>query len=385
MYTRSPDYLYCRNGIYYFTRNVPSDLKSKFNKNRVVVSLHTRSISRAQKSAAALSDRLDRYFESLRLERFHSQELGLSLSPLVTPAITQPDATISEALDIYIRLKSTGRGSVFVTTARRNISYLTECIGDLVLSEIKPTDAGKFRDHLIARGLSASSVKRVMASVKAIYNLGAKELGVTHPNPFTSVFIPDVGLASRRLPVPVDVIRSIQTECLKIDDENRWLVALITDTGMRLSEAVGLLVDDIRLDQEIPHVALRKHEWRSLKTASSERDIPLVGSSLVAARRITSQSGKFAFPRYCSEFKCNANSASAALNKWLKHRLPEGCVIHSFRHSLRDRLRAVECPADIIDAIGGWTTAGIGTQYGLGHRLETKLKWMRALEPSCKV
>ena len=105
----------------------------------------------------------------------------------------------------------------------------------------------------------------------------------------------------------------------------------------------------------------------------------------MAARHITSQSGKFAFRRYCSEFECNANSASASLNKWLKHRLPEGCVIHSFRYRLRDRLRAVECPTDIKDAIGGWTTAGIGNQYGLGQRLETKLKWMKALEPSFKV
>ena len=65
------------------------------------------------------------------------------------------------------------------------------------------------------------------------------------------------------------------------------------------------------------------------------------------------QAPAFAFPKYCSEAKCNANSASAALNKWLKPRVPDGCVIHSFRHSLRDRLRAIECPADIIDAIGG--------------------------------
>ena len=35
----------------------------------------------------------------------------------------------------------------------------------------------------------------------------------------------------------------------------------------------------------------------------------------------------------------------------------DGCVIHSLRHSLRDRLRAIECPADIIDAIGGWPKA----------------------------
>ena len=55
----------------------------------------------------------------------------------------------------------------------------------------------------------------------------------------------------------------------------------------------------------------------------------------------------------------NANSVSVALNKWLKPRVPDGCVIHSFRHSLRDRLRAIECPADIINAIGGWVTEGV--------------------------
>ena len=49
--------------------------------------------------------------------------------------------------------------------------------------------------------------------------------------------------------------------------------------------------------------------------------------------------------------------------------MPEGCVIHSFRHSLRDRLRAVQCPSDMIDQIGGWTTAGVGQGYGEGYGL----------------
>jgi len=69
---------------------------------------------------------------------------------------------------------------------------------------------------------------------------------------------------------------------------------------------------------------------------ASERDIPLVGSSYEAALRIVDGGLKFAFARYCNETKCNANSASAALNKWLKPRVPEGCVIDSFRHSLRE-------------------------------------------------
>ena len=143
---------------------------------------------------------------------------------------------------------------------------------------------------------------------------------------------------------------------------------------------MGLLVDDIKLDETTPHITLKKHPWRPLKAALSQRDIPLVGSALRAAERIVDQGHRFAFPRYCSELKCNANSASAALNKWLKHRLPEGCVIHSFWHSLRDRFWAVECPSDIIDAIGGWTTAGVGHKYGKGHDLLVKQRWMDMLE-----
>ena len=60
--------------------------------------------------------------------------------------------------------------------------------------------------------------------------------------------------------------------------------------------------------------------------------------------------------------------------------MPDGCVIHSFRHSLRDRLRAVECPSDIVDAIGGWKTAGVGHGYGEGYPLEVLMRWISEIE-----
>ena len=89
-----------------------------------------------------------------------------------------------------------------------------------------------------------------------------------------------------------------------------------------------------------------------------------------------SNDSPFAFPRYTDMSKCNANSASASLNKWLKDQLTNDYVIHSFRHSLRDRLRAVECPSDIVDSIGGWITAGVGQGYGRGYSLQILYKWM---------
>ena len=51
--------------------------------------------------------------------------------------------------------------------------------------------------------------------------------------------------------------------------------------------------------------------------------------------------------------------------------------MHSSRHSMRDRLRAVECPSDIIDQIGGWAAEGVGQSYGAGHELKLCAKWMR--------
>ena len=42
---------------------------------------------------------------------------------------------------------------------------------------------------------------------------------------------------------------------------------------------------------------------------------------------------------------------------------------------------AVECPSDIIDAIGGWTTTEVGQRYGLGQPLDVKAKWMDKLIP----
>ena len=77
---------------------------------------------------------------------------------------------------------------------------------------------------------------------------------------------------------------------------------------------------------------------------------PLFGSVYEAALRIVDGGHRYAFARYCNEAKCDANSAGAALNKWMKANIGSGYVPHRLRHSLGDRLRAFECPSDIIDA-----------------------------------
>ena len=182
----------------------------------------------------------------------------------------------------------------------------------------------------------------------------------------------------KRMPIPIEDIHRVQKLCFELDDDIRWIIAAVSDSGMRLAEVIGLTASDVHLDEEVPFVRLSEHPWRRLKTAESERDVPLVGATLWGLKRaLECSDGGLLFPRYCTPEGNKANYASSALNKWLRSYVPDGCVVHSFRHSMRDRLRAVQCPSDIIDQIGGWQTAGVGQGYGKGFELEVLHMWMQ--------
>ena len=239
-------------------------------------------------------------------------------------------------------------------------------------SKICPDSTG-FRDYSFAKGINGASVARIFITVRVVINLVLSEFGLSIVNPFSNVYFNHSVGVKKRLPVKPEDIRKVQSECYKADDEKRWLIALIADTGMRLAEGAGLLRSDFIQQDGILCVNIRPHPWRSLKTASSERIIPLVGSAKWAAERILAEptSSQFAFPNYNDGQRTNANSASAALNKWLKTKIGPEYTIHSFRHSMRDRLRAVECPSDVINQIGGWLTHGVGASYGQGYPVGT--------------
>jgi integrase len=370
----SKDYLTNRNGIYYFQRRVPMDVRSHYNSHAIACSLKTRSRRIALRAASSLSLQLEEYWMTLRVNQLtsiHCHKLK-----------TSPDRAVSgvsfmNAKDLYLKLKGQGRAESFITYTERNVDYVIEAIGNKDLMDYEPSDGGAFRDWLTEKGLASSSVKRVFSTIRAITNLAIAEYGLDMRSPFANVYFPELDDIKERLPVSPHDIKLIQSHCRETNDEMRWLLALISDTGMRLAEAAGLALNDIVLDSEIPYINLKPNDSRRLKTKQSSRKIPLIGLSLWAAQQVKSEfNGTYAFPRYTKGGRCNANSASAALNKWVKQIATQPVSLHSFRHSLTDRLRAVQCPRDIIDAIGGWTVGSIGEKYGQGYTVDILHEWM---------
>ena len=148
--------------------------------------------------------------------------------------------------------------------------------------------------------MNINSVKRVFASVRSIINLNIREYGLDRTNAFSGTYVLDSFDAPKRKPIPDGILKVIQSKCQITDDEPRWLAVLISDTGMRLSEAAGLSKAYVYLDEEVPYVDIKPHPWRHLKTAGSQRKIPLVGLSLWAAKKAYAASiSPFLFPRYC--------------------------------------------------------------------------------------
>jgi integrase len=366
--SNNPPYTFTKRGIYYFSRLVPHDIRYHYKQPRIVQSLRTRSRKDAAKYSKLLMYQLDTYWAELRINQ---PDIPCSTFLLNPPT----EITLRIALNTYFSIKGKNRNETFFRHSERYINYLIQATTDKPIKYFTTIDATTFRNWLKEKGLANASIKKAFACIKAIFNLAIQEHGLAIDNPFSNIHLPSpTEDAKKRIPISTMDLKLIQTECMRLDDDLRWLVALISDTGMRLAEAAGLKIDDLIIDDEIPHIVIQPHNHRPLKTRSSERAIPLVGTSLWAVQKIKQNvSGDYCFPRNTNNNRTNANSASAALNKWIKVLTKnKENTIHGFRHSLRDRLRAADVGIELIDEIGGWSRQSVGAQYGNGYTLEKK-------------
>ncbi len=378
MVDQNEAYTFQKRGIFYFSKRVPSDLREFYKVSRLTYSLKTKCPKTAKKQVRDALHKLELYWNKVRMDK----ELPCSLFLVSATNNQSNDLRIkfTEAAHLYLESKGKNKGVTFYNSVQRATRYIISSIGDKNLASYTRANANSFRDYLLKRELAGSSITRILAIVKAIFNFANNEYGSSLKNYFSGLQYDRFARVGSREPIPLDDIRIIQKRCIEINDELRWLVALISDTGMRLAEATGLLVEDITLDTEVPCVLVQSHSWRPLKTKGSRRNIPLVGKALWSAKRVKEISeSKFAFPRYNKSTFTNTNTASASLNKWLRSEGFGQYSMHSFRHSLRDRLRYVACPNEISDQIGGWSNKTVGQNYGDGYRLCDLNKWMQKL------
>ncbi|EEE36343.1 phage integrase [Rhodobacteraceae bacterium KLH11] len=147
-------------------------------------------------------------------------------------------------------------------------------------------------------------------------------------NPLSKIPIPGLedDFEIKVLPYSLEQLWSIQQRCMEVDDEFRWVIAALSNTGARLSEVAGLYRDEVFLDEDVPYIQINFSSLRRIKNRGSIRTVPLVGVSLWAVKRAydASSDSEYLFPTVARNGRYDGKALSTNLNKWLTNQKLRG-------------------------------------------------------------
>jgi integrase len=315
-----------------------------------------------------------------RKVRLHGIEFDEDfLSALVAKHLTkqrwQTRPRFSDAYEIYMRENPSAHRRKFRIVAQQAYSLFLSQFGDVALDELRHAHITQFRDCQLARGLHPNSVRRHINMLNAMLNMAFKHLDIDRLSPFRGLYIRGEGELSRTIaPISLEHLRKVKAHLLDHPIESRLAALIQLNTGMRISEPVLARLEDLVLDNDIPHLWIRPNQLTQRKTQASIRCVPLLGASLEAAkelhRRATRQKSEWLIPQYATEI--GNTSCAATLNKYMCHL---GFKTHMFRHAFIDRLKACgDIPLPIAEAITGHgrNTSDFAHYGSVGYTLEQK-------------
>jgi len=355
-------YTICRSGTYYYNRRVPKHAVNSYGP------FIRQALSKDPLEAEALAKRLSNVLEGAWSAATDATPVNIST---IIESFQPKRMALSEIAAEYLALKQIDQAPPLVA-----LSTFISLAGDRDVSEYTRQDAKLFVHHLQMKGNKTATIRRRINSLSAILNYAYAELDLDKRNPFTRLFIQNEGAdIFKRGTFTNEQLKWGYDKALSSGSTVKLLMPLLGETGCRLAEIVGLKLEDIDLENDL--INIRPNSARRLKNKTSERVLPLVGYAKTAMVKATSQADdEWLFSQYIKAGHCYATHASNAVNKWLKKDF-DGLTAHCLRHTFRDRLRAVECPLELIDQIGGWSTLQtIGSNYGKGYDIRSIEKFL---------
>lgn len=296
---------------------------------------------------------------------------------------TKPTVTISEAFETYLSeiaynaqlYKSPNQRASWEKTKRTSIQYFNDFAGNIPLEDISRDIALKYQSHWARqvkptdakkRPVAPNTANRHIGNIRTLYTDYYKHIGEEErPNPFRNMHFK----AKARTEVPPFSSKWVRTRILVPGATRKWrpelqlITLMLIETGCRPSEIINLRVEDFHLDAPVPYISIKARTDREVKTDTSERDIPLVGISLEAAKR----AAKRAFAHYYDKGELfSANMMKNFRNRGLLE-TPDH-KIYSFRHAFEKRMQEANIDYGLRCLLMGHKTTR--PVYGDGGSLE---------------
>ncbi|KPD11169.1 hypothetical protein AN476_16715 [Phaeobacter sp. 11ANDIMAR09] len=208
------------------------------------------------------------------------------------------------------------------------------------IDQITRNDALKFREwwaERVQNGMDPGTANKDIGHLSEMWNTWTTLKEVDLPNPFRKLRFEVRGKHKTKTPAfSREWVRDHLLHPGALDgmnDEARDIFLMTINTGLRPSEITDAALEDYVLTDNIPFLRVTEN-GRELKVEHTERDIPLVGVSLEAARRISERGGIL-------RYRHKANSWSSVINKYMKNNglkeTPKH-VAYSIRHYIENAL-----------------------------------------------
>ncbi len=313
------------NGLFYYQRAVPTDLRNRLPTKIIKVPLGTTDPAVALKKVKLLNAKHERQWDLLRAdpnasaEAAEVQALHLLLEHGLTPhAPTQDEAALDallrpfeaareayagdcdetyrqadprsylgpvevaaldllkpkkdklkDALEVYLRAHQKGDDENRRKVALDAITCFITAVGDHPVLKIEREHVRSFIEYETARGRKTGTTRRRLTELRAIMTryLIEKKLNLKVPNPFSDHSIKGEGEdAEDGSPLSAADWSKLVNICRTVDDSARWAIALQMATGARIGEIVGLELEEIILDGPVPWVVITRNSARGIKT-----------------------------------------------------------------------------------------------------------------------
>lgn len=260
------------------------------------------------------------------------------------------------------------------------VNLFVSGIGDKDVTVISYADVEDWLVGLRKAGtLDPATVKRRLGSLRGVLTRAFRRIEHKGENPFAGHKI-DGSAPSRDdrhsfNRVMLAKIDSYLDTSRRLRPETRNILKLMKCTGAGPAEIGGLVLADVELDQPIPAIWIRANAARGLKTEERPRRVPLVGDALTAAkdahkRALVRSKGKShdlvpVFTSYGANGR-GADWISAKINAAIRRAgvTDKKLVAYSYRHTLKDAMRAAKVPEHIQRALLGHAGKGSADNYG---------------------
>lgn len=206
--------------------------------------------------------------------------------------------TIEADVDVYLRHVTIERGLSLNTVSayRRDLAAYTawlSAVGVTHLSDVTPATISDYLQHVVTRDtkpLAATSQTRMLAAVRGLHRFLLEEGRV--PWDVTANVRPPKLPARLPKAISIDQVTALLNACAGDDIaqlRDRALLETMYATGARVSEAIGLNVDDV-IDADVVRLTGKGSKQRIVPLGSYARSA--VSAYLVRARPVLSLRGR---------------------------------------------------------------------------------------------